>query len=138
MLPEKLKFEVVTPERKVLSETVDDIILPGKMGYFGVRPGHTPFLTSLFPGLITYTAGGKKMYMAVSWGFCEVLQERVIVLAETAERADEIDVERARGKRAQADEVLKLKRGDAEFRVAEVRMKKALARLEAYERSRMS
>ncbi len=138
MLPEKLKFEVVTPERRVLSETIDEVILPGRMGYFGVRPGHTPFLTSLSVGLITYKTGGTTKYMAVSWGFCEVLQERVIVLAETAERADEINVERARDKRAQAEEVLKLKRGDAEFRVAEVRMKKALARLEAYERSRVS
>jgi len=126
----------VTPEEMVLSETVDEVILPGKMGYFGVRPGHTPLLTTLSIGIITYRQANKSRYVAVTWGFCEVLADRVIVLAEMAERADEIDAERARRKMMEAEEVLRKKRGDGGFHVAEVRMKKALARLEAFEKGK--
>ncbi|MEW5806908.1 MAG: F0F1 ATP synthase subunit epsilon [Acidobacteriota bacterium] len=127
-----MTFEVVMPERRVLSATVDEVVLPGKMGYFGVLPGHAPFLTSLSIGLITYRIGERSHYIAVSWGFCEVLYDKVIVLAETAEKAEEIDLQRALDKKQQAEEILRLKKGDLEFKTAEIRLRKALARIEAH------
>ncbi len=129
MLSDKMTFEVVTPERKVLSVTVDEVILPGEMGYFGVLPGHTPFLTSLSIGEGMYRIGDQKKYLALNSGFAEILPEKVIVIAETAEMAEEIDVNRALAKKTQAEEVLQLKSGDAQFKLAEVRLKKALARI---------
>src|SRR5437867_5771731 len=100
MLPEKLTLEVVTPERRLLAETVDEVVLPGRLGYLGVLPGHAPLLTSLSVGELEYRKGSEKRYLAVAWGFAEVLPARVIVLAETAERAEEIDLERAERKKA--------------------------------------
>lgn len=129
MLPEKMTLEVVTPERKVLSTTIDEAILPGEMGYFGVLPGHTPFLTSLSIGEAMYRIGNQKKFLALNQGFVEVLPEKVILIAETAEVAEEIDIERAMKKKAEAEEVLRLKKGDTHFKVAEVRLKKALTRI---------
>ncbi len=129
MLPDKMTFEVVTPERKVLSTTVDEVILPGEMGYFGVLPGHTPFLTSLSIGEAMYRAGDRKRFLALNQGFVEVLPEKVIVIAETAEMAEEIDINRAMEKKSQAEEVLRMKKGDTHFRIAEIRLKKALTRI---------
>lgn len=129
MLPDKMTFEVVTPERKVLSTTIDEVILPGDMGYFGVLPGHTPFLTSLSIGEGMYRIGDKRKFLALNQGFAEILPEKVIVIAETAEMAEEIDIHRAREKKAEAEEVLRLKKGDTHFKVAEVRLKKALTRI---------
>lgn len=129
MLSDKMTFEVVTPERKVLSSTVDEVILPGEMGYFGVLPGHTPFLTSLSIGEAMYRAGSQKKYLALNGGFAEILPEKVIVIAETAEKAEEIDINRALEKKTQAEEVLRFKKGDAKFKVAEARLKKALTRI---------
>lgn len=104
MLPEHLKLEVVTPARRVLSETVDTIQLPGKNGELGILPGHAPLLTELGIGEMSYRMGGQVRYLTIIDGFAEVLPERVIVLAEVSERAEEIDVTRAQtaAERAQA------------------------------------
>src|SRR6266849_3969210 len=96
MLPEVLTLEVVTPDRAVVHEAVTEVQLPGSEGYLGILPGHTPLLTELGTGALSYRQGAQTRRVAVSGGFAEVLPDRVIVLADVAERAEEIDVERAR------------------------------------------
>jgi F-type H+-transporting ATPase subunit epsilon len=104
-LPEKIELQVVTPERHILSEDVDSLEMPGKDGYLGILPGHAPLITELGVGILTYHKGGETRLLTVMHGYAEVLPDRVIVLAETAERAEEIDVARARAAldRAKAD-----------------------------------
>jgi F-type H+-transporting ATPase subunit epsilon len=99
----KLDLEIVTPERRVVAETVDEVVVPGSEGYLGVLPGHAPLLTGLGTGEVAYRVGDRFHYVAVSGGFAEVLRERVSILAETAERAEEIDLERALAARARAE-----------------------------------
>jgi len=94
-LPEHISLEVVTPARQVLRETVEFVEIPGKDGYLGVLPGHAPLVTELGIGELTYRRGGDTGHLTVIEGFAEVLPERVIVLAEVSERAEEIDLERA-------------------------------------------
>ncbi len=126
----KIDLEIVTPSSLVVSETVDDLVLPGSEGYLGVLPGHAPLLTGLAAGEISYHAGGRARYLAVSGGFAEVLNHRVSVLAETCERAEEIDVARAREARDRAQ--AELARADAtedDVRHAEARLARAEARI---------
>ncbi len=87
----KLTLDVVTPEAKVLSVTCDEVRAPGAAGGFGVRPGHTPFITALGPGVLTAVAGGRPQHYAIAGGFCEVAENRVTVLADFAQPAAEID-----------------------------------------------
>ena len=103
-LPTKLQLEIVTPSGLLLDEAVDSVEVPGEFGYFGVLPGHTPFLATLGEGEITFRAGTYREAMTCFWGFCEVLPDRVSILAELGERAEEIDLERAEraAKRAEA------------------------------------
>ncbi len=95
MLPEHINLEIVTPARQVLRETVESVELPGKEGYLGILPGHAPLLTELGIGELTYRKGSETRHLTVIDGFAEVLPERVIVLAEVSERAEEINLERA-------------------------------------------
>jgi F-type H+-transporting ATPase subunit epsilon len=106
MLPEALTLEVVTPERAVVRESVAEVQLPGAAGYLGILPGHTPLLTELATGALSYRQGAQTRRLAVSGGFAEVLPDRVIVLADVAERAEEIDAARARGALANAEKQL--------------------------------
>src|SRR6185436_19435493 len=94
-LPTKLTLEVVTPEGLLLREEVDEVIAPGELGYFGVLPGHAPFLSTLGVGEIMYRRGKEKNLLTCFWGFCEVLPDRVGILAEVGERAEDIDPARA-------------------------------------------
>src|SRR6187399_1994203 len=94
-LPTKLTLEIVTPERALVAEQVDEVELPGSEGYFGVLPGHTPLLTSVNVGELWYRIGQEKHYLSIAFGFAEVLPERVTVLAQIAERAQDIDIDRA-------------------------------------------
>ena len=135
MLPEKIQLDIVTPERGVISEAVDEMILPGSEGYLGVRPGHTPLLTTLQVGAIEYRKGKEVFYLAVSWGFAEVLPGRVSILAETAEKSSEIDLDRARRARERAENRLKRPDPDTDFRRAQVALQKALIRLQVAARS---
>lgn len=131
-----ITLEIVTPERLVFSEPVDEVVLPGSEGYLGVLPGHAPLLTSLGVGELSYRQGARKGYLAVVGGFAEVLRDRVSVLAETCERAEEIDIDRAREKKRQAEEALRRREAsEHEWRAAEVRLKKAVTRIEVAERS---
>jgi F-type H+-transporting ATPase subunit epsilon len=94
-MAETFDLELATPERLLVREPVTDAQIPGKEGYLGVLPGHAPLLSELKPGFLSYTAGGKKSYIAVTGGFVEVMPDKVRVLAPNAEKSDEIDVARA-------------------------------------------
>jgi F-type H+-transporting ATPase subunit epsilon len=101
-----LTLEVVTPERQVVREPVAEVQVPGREGYLGILPGHTPLLTELGIGSLSYRKGAQTVYVAIAGGFAEVLSGRVVVLAEAAQRADEIDVARARSALADAEKVV--------------------------------
>ncbi|MGH9863261.1 MAG: F0F1 ATP synthase subunit epsilon [Candidatus Acidiferrales bacterium] len=131
MLPEFLHLEVVTPERQMVREEVHEIQVPGRDGYLGILPGHAPLLSELQMGELGYRQGNHWTYLAVFWGFAEVLPDRVIVLAETAERGEEIDVERAREARQRAEERLqRITDTDLDFARAQVALERALIRLQ--------
>jgi len=107
MAEKSFLLEVVTPRRLVLSEKVDEITAPGELGVFGVLPGHIPFFATLGIGEVMYRKGNDKHYIAVSWGFAEVLGDKVTILAEIAELDSEIDVDRAKRKKEEAEKKLK-------------------------------
>jgi F-type H+-transporting ATPase subunit epsilon len=130
MDPLKIDLEIVTPGRLVASETVDEVVLPGAEGYLGVLPGHAPLLTGLGAGEISYRSGGRVRYLAVSGGFAEVLRHRVSVLAETCERAEEIDVARANDARDRAkSEIGRAEAAEADLRNAASRLERAEVRI---------
>lgn len=126
----KLKFEVATPERLVIDSSVDEVVLPSVEGYMGVRPGHAPLLAKLDVGEIAYRLGKDTKYVATSGGFAEILRETVRVLAETAEPAEEIDVERAQLSKTKAEELMKSEKSPDLFQRAEVRLKRAISRIQ--------
>lgn len=130
-MAEKLKVELVTPYKKVLSDEVDEITATGSLGEFGVLPGHAPFLTSLKIGELSYKKEGSIFHLAVNWGYFEVENDTVTVLVETAERADEIDLERAKAALGRAEEALKkLTPEDKQYRVYEAALERALIRMQ--------
>ncbi len=125
-----LTLDIVTPERRVLSVTTDEVRAPGAQGGFGVRLDHEPFMTSLAPGRLTYLEGGQEHHYAVGGGFLQVAENRVIVLADTAEAAGDIDVERARRAFQEAqDRLLKMTEQDETHAVESARVQRAAARL---------
>jgi F-type H+-transporting ATPase subunit epsilon len=134
MLPEKLRLEIATPDHLVLTEGVDEVILPSVEGYMGVRPGHAPLLAALDVGEISYRIGSEEKYLACSGGFAEVLADSVSILAETAEPAEEIDVERAEKARERAEGRLKAEPAEDEFKRAEVALKRAISRIRVHGR----
>jgi F-type H+-transporting ATPase subunit epsilon len=133
---QKIDLEIVTPERLVLSDMVDEVVLPGNEGYLGVLPGHAPLLTGLAAGEVAYRTGGRYRYLAVSGGFAEVLRNRVSILAETCERSEEIDLDRALRARERAEKALAVEAEESEFRRAEVALRRAVARIQAHEHGR--
>jgi F-type H+-transporting ATPase subunit epsilon len=130
-IPKTLTLEVVTPTRMVVQEEVDEIVAPGFEGYFGVLGGHLPFMSTLKIGELAYRKNGRWRYLAVSWGYVEVLPETVVVLADAAEKAEEIDVTRAERARQRAMEQL-ARREDETVDVAraEGSLTRALTRIE--------
>ena len=138
-LPTKLTLEIVTPERALVNEQVDEVQLPGSEGYFGVLPGHTPLLATLKVGEMWYRAGAEKHYLSIAFGFVEVLPERVTVLAQLAERPQDIDVSRAEAARKRAEE--RLARGpqsDIDLERARIALTKAMTRLQVAAHARAS
>ena len=128
-MAEKLILELVTPYKKVLSEEVDEITAVGKLGEFGVLPGHAPFLTSLKIGEFSYKKDGVIHPMAVNWGYFEVEDDKATVLVQTAESADEIDVERAKSALGRAEDMLKkLTPEDKQFVIYEAALERAIIR----------
>ena len=135
-LPTKITLEIVTPDRALVSEAVDEVQLPGSEGYFGVRPGHTPLLATLQVGELWYRIGQEKHYLAVAFGFAEVLPDRVTVLAQIAERPEDIDVPRAEAAKKRAEERIARPQADDDFERARVAMMKSLIRLQVATRAR--
>ena len=137
-LPTKLALEIVTPDRALVTEQVDEVELPGAEGYFGVLPGHTPLLASLKVGELWYRIGQEKFYLAVAFGFAEVLPDRVTVLAQIAERAQDIDVARAEAAKKRAEErVARVSpQADLDFERARIALMKSMIRLQVASRAR--
>lgn len=136
-LPVQIKLRIVTPDHELAEGEVTEISIPGKEGYLGVLPGHAPLLTELQSGELTYRQDDRTFHVAVHWGFAEVIPDRVIVLADIAERAEEIDVERAERARRRAEALLKQPSGsEAESEQARQALRRALCRLETARHAR--
>ena len=125
-----IKLTIVTPERSLVSEDVDELQIPGASGYLGVLPGHAPLFTELKVGELSYRKGSTWTSLAVAWGFAEVLPDQVRVLAETAERASEIDLERATHAKERAEERLKKTSADVDYDRARVALERAIIRIQ--------
>ena len=134
---DKLHLEVVTPARVVLEKDVDSVVAPGSEGEFGVLPGHVSFLSGIIPGELRYTAGSEKEALSVTTGFAEVFKNKVSILVDAAERAPEIDAERARKAMERAKERLSRDRSDKEidFARAETALRRAVARLKVAQKT---
>jgi len=134
---DRLTLEVATPTRLVVAETVDEIVVPGSQGYFGVLPGHAAFLTTLGTGELMYRLGRDEHYLAVACGFAEVRNDKVIVLADAAERPEEIDRARAESARERAERRLAGRsESDVDYTRAMAALARALTRLQIAARGR--
>ena len=128
-MADTFQLEIVTPVKLVVKETAEEAQIPGLNGYLGILPGHAPLITELKVGAITYKAGGTTHTLAVAWGFAEVLPDKVTILAETAERPEEIDVPRAEQAKARAEERLKSNSPDVDYDRAEDALQRAESRI---------
>lgn len=136
MADSTFKLSVVSPERLVLSEEVEEAQVPGKNGYLGILPGHAPMMTELDIGELSFRQGDRTGYLAVTWGYCEVLSDQVIVLAERAERAEEVDRERARASMERARKRLSdLQDPDIDFLRARTSLLRSLIRVQVSQRA---
>jgi len=133
-MADTFQLEIVTPEKMVVRDVAEEMQIPGKKGYLGILPGHAPLITELAVGEITYRADGYTHHLSVAWGFAEVLPDKVTVLAETAERAEEIDVRRAREAKQRAEERLKSGNPEVDFNRAAIALQRADTRLEVAEK----
>jgi F-type H+-transporting ATPase subunit epsilon len=136
-LPTHLQLQIVSAERSLVNERVDEVEIPGAEGYFGVLPGHTPLLALLGAGELWYRQGQQKHYVALAFGFAEVLPDRVTILAQIAEKADEIDVARAEAAKKRAEERMARPTVDMDFERARIAMLKSLIRLQVASRARI-
>jgi len=136
-LPTKLQLQIVSADRSLVNETVDEVEIPAADGYFGVLPGHTPLLAVLGAGELWYRQGQEKHYLAIAFGFAEVQAERVTILAQIAEKADEIDGARAEAAKKRAEERLAAAVVDMDFERARVALLKALIRVQVASRARI-
>ncbi len=125
---EKIKLDIVTPYGLIFSDDVDEVTAVGSEGEFGVLPGHAPFLTTLKTGMLTYKKGNEVRYIFVSSGFAEVGPDKVVVLADSAEKSEDIDVERAKAAMKRAEERLK-KMEEIDFARAESALERATTRI---------
>jgi F-type H+-transporting ATPase subunit epsilon len=135
-LPTHLTLQIVTPDRSVVTEQVDEVEIPGAEGYFGVLPGHTPLLATLKVGELWYRKGSEKFYLSIAFGFAEVLPDRVTILAELAEQADEIDIARAEAAKRRAEERMAKPAPDMDFERARTALMKSLLRLQVATKAR--
>lgn len=129
-LPTHIDLQIVTPDRLIVREPVDEVQIPGSEGYFGVLPGHTPLLASLAVGELWYRKGQERVYLSIAFGFAEVLPDRVTILARIAERAEEIDVERAQVARKRAEERVAHPKAEIDYERARIALMKSLVRLQ--------
>jgi F-type H+-transporting ATPase subunit epsilon len=133
-MAQTFQLEIVTPERLLVSDLAEEMQIPGKSGYLGVLPQHAPLITELGVGEITYRKGTETHRLAVAWGFAEVLPDKVTILAETAEKAEEIDIERAQRAKQQAEALLKKGPEETDYLRAEVALERAITRLKVAEK----
>ena len=138
-LPAYLTLEIVTPDRAIAHEEVDEVQLPGTEGYLGILPCHTPLLTGLKVGQLWYRKGSEKHYLSIAFGFAEVLPDRVRLLAQMAERAEDIDLRRAEEAKRRAEERLQAARSgttDIDLERARASLMKAMIRIQVATRAR--
>jgi F-type H+-transporting ATPase subunit epsilon len=136
-LPTKLQLQVVSADRSLVNEPVDEVEIPGVDGFFGVLPGHTPLLAVLGAGELWYRQGQDRHYLAIAFGFAEVQPDRVTILAEIAERADEIDIARAEAAKKRAEERITRPVVDMDAERARIALMKSLIRLQVASRARI-
>src|SRR5688572_22553476 len=136
-LPTHLQLQIVSADRSLVNEWVDEVEIPGADGYFGVLPGHTPLLALLGAGELWYRQGQEKHYLAIAFGLAEVLPDRVTILAQVAERSDEIDVARAEAARKRAEQRMTAPPSDIDWERARAALLKALVRLQVASRARI-
>jgi F-type H+-transporting ATPase subunit epsilon len=137
-IPTSLHLQIVSADRSLVNEPrVDEVEIPGSEGYFGVLPGHTALLALLGAGELWYRKGQEKFYLAVAFGFAEVLPDRVTILAQIAERADEVDMTRAEAAKTRAEQRLATAGVDVDFERARIAMLKSLVRLQVATRARV-
>lgn len=135
-LPTSLTLEIVTPDRPLVVEQVDEVVVPASEGYLGVLPGHTPLLATLAVGEMWYRKGGERFFVSLAGGFVEVLPDKVTVLAQIAERAEDIDVARAERAKGRAEERLSRPVAEIDVERARVALLRALVRLQVSTRAR--
>jgi F-type H+-transporting ATPase subunit epsilon len=135
-MADTFKLEIVTPEKLVVKDEAEEAQIPGKNGYLGILPGHAPLITELAVGEITYRKGGMTTHLAVAWGFAEVLPDKLTILAEVAERAEDIDVGRAQKARDRAEEQLRSANPETDFEGAKYALERANTRLQVAEKGR--
>jgi F-type H+-transporting ATPase subunit epsilon len=129
MADTKLQLELVTPARRVLSQQVDEVRAPGAAGYFGILPGHTEFVSLMKPGELVAVSGGQSQVFAVGEGFVEVAKDKVLVLAETADRAEDIDLAGAKSEvESETKKLSGLTQDSAEYELQRARVERAAAR----------
>jgi len=136
-LPHKLRLLIVSADRSLVNETVDEVEIPGFDGYFGVLPGHTPMLAVLQVGELWYRQGSEKHYLMIAYGFAEVQPDRVTLLAQIAEKADEIDLARAEKAKQRAEERISRPAVDMDAERARIALMKSLIRLQVATRARI-
>jgi F-type H+-transporting ATPase subunit epsilon len=136
-LPTSIELRIVTPDKLLVKEQVDEVEIPGTEGYFGVLPGHTPMLASLAVGEMWYRKGQEKTFLSLAYGFAEVLPDRVTILASLAERAEDIDIARAEDAKRRAEQRLQNAR-DVDYERARTALVKSLARLQVASRSQFA
>jgi F-type H+-transporting ATPase subunit epsilon len=125
-----IELTIVTPERSVVHEHVEELQVPGREGYLGILPGHAPLFSELKIGEVGYRKGTQWFFLSVAWGFVEVLPNQVRILAETAERASEIDAERAKRAKERAEQRLTKTTDDVDYDRALIALERALIRLQ--------
>ncbi|MCU1270171.1 MAG: synthase subcomplex epsilon subunit [Acidobacteriaceae bacterium] len=137
-MPDSFQLEIVTPEKLVVRDNAEEAQIPGANGYIGVLPGHAPLITELGAGEISYRSGGQLHRYATAWGFAEVLPDRVTVLAETVEPAEQIDVSRAQQSLTKAEDALKSAQTEEEVSNDLADVRRAQARIEVAENKNRS
>jgi len=136
-LPQHLQLHIVSADRSLVNETVDEVEIPGVDGYFGVLPGHTPLLAVLQVGELWYRQGQEKHYLSIAFGFAEIQPDCVTILAQIAEKADEIDLARAEAAKKRAEERLVRATVDMDAERARIALLKSLIRLQVATRARI-
>jgi len=129
-MADTFQIEIVTPDKMVVRDVVEEAQVPAKNGYLGILPGHAPLITELAIGEITYRSSGTTTHISVAWGFAEVLPDKLTILAESAERAEDIDVKRAEEAKQRAEERLRSGQSDLDYNRALNALKRAEVRLQ--------